>query len=150
MTFTFKPALYTGSTFYELPRPVTTLRIQDSWDFEQFKVPLADGDTLVGHSRQGIDISIAGQLGTQAGGLKISEADMFQELEELRNYLDVTSGGDQYEFFLYHDTTTATYRKLKSCSTIRFEYDLSNKAIFTYSAALHAEDPTIYTTAPGI
>ena len=110
MTFTFKPALYTGSTFYELPRPITTLRIQDSWDFEQFKVPLADGDTLVGHSRQGIDMSVAGQLGTQAGGLKISEADMFQELEELRSYLDVTSGGDQYEFFLYHDTTTATYR----------------------------------------
>ncbi|MBT4865283.1 MAG: hypothetical protein HON53_09210 [Planctomycetaceae bacterium] len=149
MAFTFKPAVYDGTTFYELPRPIMAIRVQDAWDFEQFKVPLANGDSVVGHSRQGIDIRIEGQVGTQAGGLKISEADMFGELEQLRSQLDVTSSEDEYEFFLYHDTATATYRKLKSCSTIRFDYDLSNKALFTYSVAIHAEDPTIYTTSPG-
>ena len=75
---------------------------------------------------------------------------MFQELEELRARLDVTSAGDEYEFFLYHDAASATYRKLKSCTTIRFDYDLSSKALFTYSIAIHAEDPAIYTAAPGV
>jgi hypothetical protein len=149
MAFTFKPAIYDGSTLYELPRPITSLRLQDAWDFEQFKVPLAHGDAVVGHSRQGIDVALAGQVGTQAGGLKLSEADMFQALEELRARLDVASPGEQYEFFLYHDPATATYRKLKACTTIRFDYDLSHKSLFTYTAAIHAADPTIYTTAPG-
>jgi hypothetical protein len=150
MAFTFKPAVYDGSTLYELPRPIVSIRVQDAWDFEQFKVPLAAGDTVVGHSRQGVDIAVEGQIGTQGGGLKITEADMFQEIETLRSRLDVTSSGDEYEFFLYHDTATATYRKFKSCSTIRFDYDLSNKNLFTFSAAIHAEDPVIYTTAPGL
>lgn len=149
MTFTFKPALYNGITLYELPRPITSIHIQDTWGFQQFKVPLGDGDTLVGHSRQGVEIALEGQIGTQAGALKISEADMFQEIEMLRSRLDVTSGGDEYEFFLYHDAPSDTYRKFRSCTTIRFDYDLSNKSLFTYSVLIHAENPTIYSTPPG-
>ena len=149
MAFTFKPAIYDGVSLYELPRPILAVRIHDAWNFEQLKVPLADGDTLTGHSFQGTEISLDGQLGTQAGTLKASESDMFQEMETLRGVLDVSADAEKYEFFLYHEAASATYRKFKSCSTVRFNWDLSNKTLFTYALLIHAEDPVIYTTAPG-
>ena len=150
MSFTFKPALYDGSTLHELPRPVTALRLRDRWDFERFKVPLAAGDTLVGHSLDGVDLAVDGQIVSQAGALMLSEHDMFSELETLRSALDVSAAGQKYEFFLYHDSESATYRKFKNCSTLRFEYDLSDKRMFKYAIEIHAEDPVIYTTAPGL
>ena len=149
MAFVFKPAVYDGSSLYELPRPIVSLRLQDAWDFEQFKVPLRDGDTAVGHSRDGVDIAIDGQIGTQQGELKASEEEMFQEIETLRSRIDVDSSADKYELFLYHDAASDVYRKFKSCSTVRFDVDLSDKHLFTYSAVIHADDPVIYTTAPG-
>ena len=148
MAFTFKPAIYKDETLYELPRPVLSLRIQDAWDFEQFKVPLAAGDFTAGHSRGGVDISLEGQIGSQSGELRLTEEAMLDELESLRAALDVTAAGGKYVFFLYHDESSATYRHFKSCSTVRFDYDLSRKPLFTYSLLIHAEDPTLYHTAP--
>lgn len=146
--FLFKPAIWRDSELFELPRPIIVLRIQDSWDFARFKVPLLDGDTLTGHSRGGVDVSLEGQVAAQAGDLKLTEAAMFAALESLRAALDVSGTDDLYQLFLYHDAGSATYRSLKSCSTVRFEYDLSDKRLFTYSAVIHAADPQIYTTAP--
>ena len=147
MTFVFKPAVLSGETLFELPRPVTSLRLQDAWDFEQFKVPLADGDEVAGHSRQGVDVFLEGQIGTRAGALKPGEAEMFAEIENLRSALHVGAPDEKYTLFLYHDSGTSTYRHLKSCSTVRLEYDLSDKHLFTYSAVIHAEDPVVYTEA---
>ena len=149
MAFTFKPAIYKNSVLYELPQPVLAVRVQDAWDFEQFKVPLADGDFLTGHSQQGVGISVEGQIGEQSGSPKALEQAMFAEIETLRTALDITSDSDKFEFFLYHDTSSSTYRKFKSCSTVRFDYDLSDKNLFAYSIVIHAEDPVIYTTEPG-
>ena len=149
MGFLFKPAIYQNSVLYELPRPVTQLRIQDSWDYLRFKVPLVDGDYQVGHSLQGVDISLKGQVGSQAGNLKLTEQEMFEAIEQLRSYLDISSDGEIYDLFLYHDSLSSTFRHLKKCSTVRFEYDLSDKNLFVYSAIIHAADPVIYTTAPG-
>lgn len=146
--FVFKPAIWKGSTLYELPRPIVALRIQDSWDFEEFKVPLAGGDFQEGRSLNGVDISIEGQSGTQAGQLKSDEEQMFAELEALRAALDPSSPEETYELFLYHDPSTATYRSFRGCSSVRFEYDLSSPHLFTYSALVHAADPTIYSVAP--
>jgi hypothetical protein len=146
MAFVFKPAIWKNSTLYELPRPVLGLRIQDAWDFDELKVPLADGDVIAGRSQQGVDISVEGQVGTQGGTLKASESSMFQELESLRSALSADDPEDTYDFFIYHDASTATYRHFKSCTTSRFEYDLSNKHLFSYSILIHAEDPVIYTT----
>lgn len=147
--FTFKPAVYRSSTLYELPRPITTLRLQEAWDFDQFKILLQDGDHLAGHSRQGIDISLEGQIALQAGTLRLTEEEMFDELEALRTSLHIGPEDSKYELFLYHDADTDTFRKFKSVSTLRLETDLSDKHLFTWSALLHAENPTIYTTAPG-
>ncbi|MFG0333627.1 MAG: hypothetical protein ACF8TS_09725 [Maioricimonas sp. JB049] len=146
--FQFKPAIWRTGTLYELPRPIRSLRIQDEWDFQRFKVPLVAGDLTVGSSREGVDIIVSGQIGSQSGELRLTEADMFTELEALRSALNQAADDDPYEFFLYHDPGDATYRSFRDCTTVRFEYDLSNQALFTYSAVIHAGDPMIYAEAP--
>lgn len=148
MPFTFKPAILKQGTFYELPRPLLALRLQDAWDFEQFKVPLAAGDHTAGHSRNGLDISLEGQIGSHAGQLQLTEEQMLDTLESLRTALHVASPDDRYTFFLYHDEPTATYRCFQRCTTARFDFDLSNPHLFTWSALLHAEDPMLHTTLP--
>jgi len=149
MAFVFQPGVYRNSSLYRLPRPVSTLRVTEGWDFQQFKVPLKAGDVHVGHSKDGLNILIEGQFGSQDGSLKLNEEEMFAALESLRTALDVTSDADKFEFFTYYDASSTTYRKYKACSAIRLEYDLSSPHLFTYSASLHADDPTIYSTAPG-
>ena len=145
----FKPALYKNAVLYPLPRPVLSVRFQDAWDAEQFKVPLKDGDFMTGHSQQGVEILVEGQVGTQSGDWDSSEEDRLPLLEDLQDKLDVNSDGEKYTFFLLHDAVTPTYRKFKSCSTVRFDYDLSDKSLYKYSIAIHADDPLLYTTAPG-
>ena len=149
MSFTFKPSIYKDASLYELPQPVLVVRIQDAWDFEQIKVPLAAGDVLTGHSQQGVGISVEGRIGSKTGTPRALEQAMFEGIEELRTALNVSATDDKYDFFLYHDESTSTYRHFKSCSTVRFDYDLSDKNLFSYSIVIHAEDPVIYTTAPG-
>jgi len=144
MAFTFRPAIQRGGDLYELPRPVTVLRILEGWDFEQLKVPLADGDFLAGHSRQGVTISLSGQFGAREGVLSATEEQMFEEWAELREQLDVTQNADKYEFFLYHDAGSGTYRSFRQCSTVRFECDMSSKHLFEYSLIVHAEDPALH------
>ncbi len=146
--FLFKPALWRGGELYELPRPITSLRVQDAWDYARFKVPLAAGDVTAGHSRNGVDIAIEGRLAAQAGDLKLDEAAMFTALEQLRTRLHVSAAGAFFELFLYHDPATSTYRSFRQCCTTRFEYDLSDARLFTYSAVIHAADPTIHTGPP--
>lgn len=150
MGFEFRPAVFKSDTLYELPRPVLEVRVQDGWDADQFKVPLRDGDERAGFSRQGVDISCAGQFGSSQGELATSEEAMFAAWTELRDVLSVGTSAEKYEFFLYFDAVNETYRKFKKCSTLRLECDLSNKHLFEYALLVHAEDPVIYTTGPGM
>jgi len=150
MSFVFKPAIFRDSILYELPRPVSLVKMTDIWDFERFKVPLSSGDSLLGQSLHGVEIILEGNLGSQGGTLKLTEQQMFDEIDTLRTKLDVTAATSLFEFFLYHDTSSATYRKFKKCSGLKFEWDLSNEALFSFAAVIHASDTKIYTTAPGI
>ncbi|REJ71581.1 MAG: hypothetical protein DWQ29_23300 [Planctomycetota bacterium] len=145
---TFKPCIWRDGALTELPRPVDVVRVQDSWDFAQFKVPLASGDAIEGRSLNGVDISLEGRVGRQAGVLTADEGDMLAALEALRAALGVSAPEDEYELFLYHDSTSGTYRSFRECTTVRFEYDLSAPQLFSYSAVIHASDPAIYTDAP--
>lgn len=145
MTFAFRPAIYRDAALYELPRPIDVLRLSDGWDFDRFHVPLAEGDVTVGHSRRGLEIAIEGRIGTQAGALRGTEEEMFDEIAALRS----TLGAGEFELFLYYDTASGTYRKFRSCSTIRFESDLSDPHLFAYQALIHADDPAVYSTPPG-
>lgn len=147
MAFIFQPAISLDGERFELPRPVTKLVIDDEWDFQRFKVPLKAGDQLAGFSRQGVEIVLAGQLGTQAGELTASEEEMFAVLEELRSALHVGDESQKYSFYLYYDESTETFRRFQNCSTVRFTYDLSDVHLFGYSLVIHADDPVLYTTA---
>ncbi len=146
--FMFRPSIVRSGSVYELPRPITTLRVQDAFDFAKWKVPLVTGDLVVGHTASGVDIAIEGQIASRAGQLQVTEEQMFLTLEGLRQAVQSSTTDDRYRFFLYFDPATNTYRSFRDCATVRFEYDLSQKQLFTYSLTVHASRPTIEATAP--
>ncbi len=146
---TIQPKIYAGTTLYEFPRPVQALRMRDTWDFDRSKVPLKDGETLAGQSRKGVAIFLNGQIASQAGTSKQTEAAMFAEIESMRSHLNDNATNGKFELFLFHDSATPYYRKFKNCSTLRFDVDLSNRNLFTYTMEIHSDDPTLYTTAEG-
>jgi len=150
MSLTFKPAVYANGSLFELPRPVTRLRLQNAWDSEAFKVPLLAGDFRVGASQDGIDILLEGQLGSQDGVVLATEADMLAAIEELRAAISPPGPDPHYEFFLFHDSAAGIYRKFAECTTARFESDLSDQSLFTYSLVVHAGDPVLRETGPGL
>jgi len=148
MTFRFKPAIERGGELYELPRPIAALTLQDAWDGERFKTLLVDGDTTVGTTRSGVDITLTGEIGSQAGTLTLSEAEMFAALEELRQQVHVGADDEKFRFYLYHDAVAETYRYFESCTASRLETDLSKPKAFTFRLVIHADDPTIYSELP--
>ena len=146
--FSFRPCIVRPSLVFELPQPLTSVRVQDSFDFAKFKAPQVTGDLLVGHTSGGVDISLEGQIGSHAGSLRLSEEQMFLTLESLRQAVHSAAPDDRYRLFLYFDPATATYRSFRNCATVRFEYDLSRKQLFTYSLVVHASQPTIEMSPP--
>ncbi|RLS52603.1 MAG: hypothetical protein DWH91_16270 [Planctomycetota bacterium] len=146
--FMFRPSIVRSGTVYELPRPITSLRVQDAFDFAKWKVPLVTGDLMVGHTASGVDIALEGQIASQAGQLRLTEEQMFLTLEQLRQTVQSTTPEDRYRLFLYYDPASATYRSFAECATVRFEYDLTHKSLFTYTLTVHASRPSIETTAP--
>jgi hypothetical protein len=146
---TVEPVIYANETLYRFPRPVRVFRFRDAWDFDRFKVPLKDGETFVGQSRKGVEIVIAGQIATQDGASKQTEAAMFAEIETMRTALNATTC-EKFELFLFHDPATPYYRKFKNCSTVAFDLDLTNRTLFGYRVEVHSDDPVIYATAEGV
>ena len=146
--FSFRPAIVRPSSVFELPQPVTSVRVQDSFDFAKLKAPQITGDMLVGHTVGGVDIAIEGQIASHAGQLRISEEQMFLTLEALRQAVHSSTPTDRYRLFLYFDPATSTYRSFRECATVRFEYDLSRKQLFTYTLVVHASRPSIEFSAP--
>ncbi len=146
--FLFRPSIVRPSSVYQLPRPVTSVRIQDSFDFAKLKAPRITGDMIVGHTSSGVDIAIEGQFGSHEGTPQLSEEQMFLTLESLRLAVHSENPEDRYRLFLYCDTETSTYRSFRECTTVRFEYDLSKSRLFTYSLVVHASCPVIEQSAP--
>lgn len=146
--FHFRPSIVRPDSTYELPRPIVSLRVLDAFDFAQWKVPLVAGDLVIGHTPSGVDISIEGQIASQAGQFRLSEEQMFVTLEELRTAVRSASPDETYRFFMYFDPVTSTYRSFRGCTTVRFEYDLTQKWLFTYSLVIHASLPQMESTPP--
>ncbi len=140
----FSPTIVRPNNHVEFPRPVVVFRILESWDAMKLKVPLQNGDQLAGHSRKGTDITIEGQIGSHSGNLKLSEVEMFEALETLRTALHVNHDEDPYSLSIFFDSNTAQHRYFKNCSTIRFDFDLSDKHIYSYIATIHAANPSIH------
>ena len=154
MTWVFKPSVWQsgdGSTVTELPKPTPNVNIGDAWDMRTSKVPLADGLTFDGMSRNGTEIRVGGKFGLDTSGRFLDEENMFGRYETVRAKIDVSSDAEKYEFFFFHDTGSATYRKFKSCVTRSMDLSLgdADRIVFIYNVVIVAEDPVIYTTAPG-
>ncbi|MBL4884421.1 MAG: hypothetical protein JKY95_07790 [Planctomycetaceae bacterium] len=147
MALQFNPTILKQGAYHELPGPITKLQIQDRWDFSRYKVLLEDGDGTAGVSRNGVEITIAGQVAAQDGELLLQETEMFGEIEQLRSLLD-TSSDTKFSFFLYRDVGTSTYRYFQNCTVARFQYNLSRADLYTYSILIHAEDPVLQTVLP--
>jgi hypothetical protein len=140
----FQPAVEREGEVYELPRPVWNLLIKDTWDSERFKTLLVDGDTVVGSTRNGVEISFMGEIGSASGGAVMTPAELFSDLIELRTQLHVGADDAKFRFYLYRDEASGTYRYFESCTTAKLETELSNLAAFKYRLWIHADDPTIY------
>ena len=144
MALQFNPTILKQGSYHELPGPITKIQIQDRWDFGRYKVLLEEGDHRMGISRNGVEISIAGQIAMQNSQLLLSEEEMFDELEQLRILLDASSD-IKFSFFLYRDVATSTYRYFENCSVSRFQYNLSRANLYSYTIQIHAENPVMQT-----
>jgi len=140
----WRPALWRGEELFEFPRPVPRVRIHETWDAAKFKVPLVDGDTLSGGSRNGVDITLTGQIVSDTADPLV----LLESLAELRAALHVTGDDAKAWLFVYRDADAEIYRHFRGCSTVRFEYDLIDGLAIQYEAVIHADDPTLYDTAP--
>ncbi len=148
MGLVFRPGIWREGSYFELPRPIPVLRIEDQWDYQRLKVPLRPGDVLAGQSPDGVDIVIQGQFGSWNGSVTASEAEMFAAVESLRQAVRMGPDDERYELFVYYDPETATYRKFRQCTTVRFECDLSNVHLFGYELVVHAEEPGLSSEGP--
>lgn len=143
--------IYRNSTFYPLPRPLPSVRVQLAWDHEKKKAIRKDGEQISGVSRNALEIQISGLLAIDTDTPRIYEEDMFALWSSLVTNMDVDNN-TKFELFLYYRTTgTPYYRKFKRVSPASLTFDMGDQARvpFQYTATFLAEDPVIYTTAPG-
>ena len=146
---TVQPKVYVGTTLYEFPRPIRKLWFRDAWEFDRYKIPLKDGEVLAGQSRNGVRVFLEGQIAHHDSAEITTLAGMFDEVETMRSQLDANETNGKYEFFFFHDSATPYYRKLKDCTTLKFEVNLTTKNLFSYSVEIHSDDAAVYTSAPG-
>ncbi len=142
----FAPAVIRGDASFEFPRPILACRLHDSWDYLKLKVPRQEGDQITGMSRDGVDISIEGQFGSMGGSITLSEEEMLEAVDQLRQALHV-EGDDDFELALFQDAN-GNVRSFRQCVTTRLDVDFSNPSLFTYSAVIHAADPVLLGSSP--
>ena len=146
----WKPAIFKSSVLTILPRPVESLLIKSAWDARESKVPLKDGVTTDGQSLNQVMITVEGSCGFDENTAYSTELLMYDRFVTIRGELD-TDDTTRFEFFVYHETTTPTYRKFKDCYCKTFDFSVGDDvhALFRYNLEVFAEDPVFYTTAPG-
>ncbi|MCG6154902.1 hypothetical protein [Rubinisphaera margarita] len=142
MGLVFRPAILKAGTFHALPQPITKVQIQESWDFERYKVLLEDGDGTVGRSRNGVDITLHGEVARVGDQLLLSEVEMLAALEDLRAVFHA-DGDASFSVYLYRDEGDESSRYFQECSVTRFVYDLTRPELYVYSLVLHADDPVL-------
>lgn len=154
----WNPAIYSNGSMYFLPRPVLRFQVGDEWNVDRQKVPKKQGEQIVGHSKNAVKISVSGLFGvigprgTSEPELLISEGLMYPQYELLRARCDISSEATKFELFKYYDPYSGTYRKYKSVSVLNLSADLgdNDRITFPYSIDFIADDPVIYSTAPGM
>lgn len=155
MTYEFSPRIYNPNdapTLYNLPKPIHQLTLPQSWKYETHKVPLADGGTTYGLSRNPFEITIQGEFGSVGATKKITEEEMWGVFTGVNNVINIGPTDSKLEFFLYYDSSSTTYVKYKSVYPIDFTVNMGDDdyVIFPYSLVLGVDDATVYTTAEGV
>lgn len=140
----FQPGVYRDSVLTRFPQPVTQIAWQDRWDFARDKTSVVAGETTTDVSANGVEITIRGRI-------PVVEGDLITALEQIRTMrtaVDVLGTGNGYDLYLHFDETTGTYRSFRSCITDLAEFEISDSGQFEYHFRIHADNPTLFTTAP--
>ena len=172
--FVWKPSLFIGDTLYMLPRPIDSFQLPFKWKSDSHDVPLKPGGITYGHTPDKLTVQIVGKSGMQefedeayatgsppytplpdvppvAGGVYCNEQEMFDRLAGLFEVFKEITDLEPAELFIYHDTDSETYRKLKEVLVESFTWEIGdgNRNPFLYNLQLTVRDPTIYDTGPG-
>ena len=134
--WTFRPTVLLPTQTFELPRPVTTLKVVDSWEAARFKVPARPGEVTRGQSPGGVTIAVRGQIGTHAGVVQSGEPAMFEVIDALRTALHGLGPDESFGLAVFRDG--AAVRGFAECSVLKVEYDLSDAVLFGYSMTVRA------------
>jgi len=152
MAVTWNPGIFKNGVFSALPTPAKVLNLAIDWDVHKSKTPLADGILTTGHSLNAMRFSIAGALVKNAAKTKIFEdVDIVTAFENLKVLLNVDTDSDKYQTFILNDAPSETFRSFKSCyaENLVFGYGDNDRAEPTYSCDIVAENPNMFSTAPG-
>lgn len=152
MTVSWNPGIFKNGVFSALPTPAKVLNLSISWDAHRSKTPLADGITSTGQTLNEQRFNISGSLVKNAAKTKLFEdIDIVTAFENLKLLLNVDDDSDKYEFFILKDDGNSVYRKFKSCyaESLVFGYGDNDMHDPTYSADIVAENPLMFSTAPG-
>ena len=146
----WKPAVYKSSTLTELPKPISSLLIKSSWDARESKVPLKNGATSDGQSKNNKVITLEASCALISDTNFVTEIAMYDKLAALEDVLDTTDLV-RFEFFVYHNTDIPVYRKFKNCWCKTYDWSVGDDVhfLFKYSLEIFAEDPVSYSTEPG-
>ena len=134
--WTFAPAVVLPQETIELPRPVTTLKLLDSWDAARFRIPGRAGEVTRGSAPGGVTIAIRGRIGSQAGTLAADESAMLDVLHRIREALHDLGPDDSFGLAIYRDGESL--RGFTDCTPLKVEADLSDAALFGYSLVVRA------------
>lgn len=138
---TFSPALVLPGGTFNLPRPVTSLKILDGWDASRFKIPTRPGEVTRGRSPGGVTVSIRGQVGRHEDVVRAGEAAMFQTLEAMRAALHGLNPEEAFGLALFRDGPAV--RGFSGCTAAKVECDLSEASLYGYALVLRADDPVL-------
>lgn len=152
-TENFKPALWKDgeSDVIYIPRPILSGGPQWRWSTtKRTKVPGVSGERIDWPSWDGVNINFSGLLDQENGTLVADEAEMWDYVSRLNEYMNINDD-DRLELFLYYDPDTTTYVKFKNVIPQALNPEMGDQPgkLWGYSATWFAEDPVIYTTAPG-
>ena len=134
--WTFAPALVLPAETIPLPRPVTTLKLLDTWEAARFRVPGRAGELARGSVAGGVTVSVRGRVGTHAGQPAVAEPQMLEVLHRVREALHAVGPDETFGLAIYE--SAGVLRGFTDCTPLKVEADLSDPALFGYALTLRA------------
>lgn len=150
----YRWGIYKSGVFYDFMSPVRQIRISDEYDEDRKKSVMVEGEQISGCSRNAVTITLSGSNQISTDGTTDTKVCTFQTQFSAYTQFRAachTTNADKYELFIIYDAASSYYRKFKRVSCKSFSCDMGddNRIELPYNVVFTAEDPTIYTTAPG-